>query len=219
MREYVKINTLFKRDLSNHGKIIEGEWACPEFGYLRHNEWQFTEKVGGTNVRVSVENVISHGLRLVFGGRRRRAQMPVTLLQALTNLFSFDKFSSTFPDDMDLTKVTLYGEGYGAKIQKGGGNYRPDQSFVLFDVLVGDWWLQRSDVEDVAAKMGLDVVPIVGSGSLLDAIEIVRSGKEESKWGPFTPEGLVLRPLVELKTRSGHRVIAKIKHRDFTGGK
>ena len=30
----------------------------------------------------------------------------------------------------------MYGEGYGAKIQKGGGNYRQDQDFVLFDVLL-----------------------------------------------------------------------------------
>ena len=38
-----------------------------------------------------------------------------------------------FPDGA----AVLYGEGYGAKIQKGGGNYRADQDFVLFDVRVG----------------------------------------------------------------------------------
>ena len=121
-----------------------------------------------------------------------------------------DTFNAIF-DDAD---VCLYGEGYGAKIQKGGGNYRQDQSFVLFDVKIGDWWLQREDVEDVASRMGLDIVPILCSGTLTDMVILASSGFP-SKWGDFPAEGIVARPATELKTRSGHRIITKIKHKDF----
>ena len=107
----------------------------------------------------------------------------------------------------------LYGEGYGTKIQS-GGNYRPDQDFVLFDVNVGGWWLQRPAIEDVAAKFAMDVVPVIGRGTLHDAITMARSGFN-SQWGNFLAEGIVARPVVELKTRNGSRIITKIKHRDF----
>ena len=108
----------------------------------------------------------------------------------------------------------LYGEGYGAGIQKVGVNYRPDKDFVLFDVRVGRWWLQRQDVEGIASMLGLDVVPVVGRSTLFDAIDIVREGIR-SAWGDFQAEGVVARPAVELARRDGSRIIAKIKCRDF----
>jgi hypothetical protein len=108
----------------------------------------------------------------------------------------------------------LYGEGYGARIQKGGGNYRPDQDFVLFDVKVGDWWLQRDAVEDVSGKLSLDIVPIIGRGTLVYMVELVEKGFQ-SQWGNFQAEGIVARPACELKARNGHRIITKIKTRDF----
>jgi len=111
-------------------------------------------------------------------------------------------------------EAVLYGEGYGAKIQKNGGNYRQDQDFILFDVRCGDWWLKRSDVEDVAEKLGIDVVPMIGQGTLFDAVNFAKQ-RFKSKWGDFEAEGIVARPAVELKTRGGQRLIAKIKCRDF----
>ena len=107
-----------------------------------------------------------------------------------------------------------HGEGYGAKIQKGGGNYRSDQDFVLFDVKVGDWWLQRHDIEDVASKLSLDLVPIIGVGTLYEMADMANEGFS-SRWGEFGAEGIVARPATELCTRAGHRIITKIKHKDF----
>lgn len=107
-----------------------------------------------------------------------------------------------------------YGEGYGAKIQKGGGNYRQDQDFVLFDVKIGDWWLERSSVEEIASALKLDIVPIIGTGTLYDMVKITRNGFN-SIWGNFKAEGIVARPEVELKSRNGNRIITKVKHKDF----
>jgi hypothetical protein len=164
--------------------------------------------VDGTNTRV----LINPNKVITFGGKTDDAQIPATLVTHLQTTFlpQIDKLADMFPDG-----ACLYGEGYGAKIQKGGGNYRPDQSFVLFDVLVGGWWLQRDAVLDVASKLNIEAVPLIGYGTLHDMVEWAKNGFT-STWGNFKAEGVVARPEVELKTRSGHRIITKIKHKDFT---
>ena len=215
MKEYHKIQTCFKRDEKTK-KIIFNDWTLPEFEYLKDNQWVFTEKVDGTNIRV-----MWNGESVVFGGKTDNASIPVPLLYELQKMFEGTAkkqlFKETFLSDKDgeeMTEVCLYGEGYGAKIQKGGGNYSAVPKFVLFDVKIGDWYLQREDVEDIAQKLGIDIVPIVGQGTLMEAIELVRKG-QKSQWGDFIAEGLVVRPAVELKTRRGGRLITKIKHKDF----
>lgn len=57
-----------------------------------------------------------------------------------------------------------------------------------FDVCVGPWWLQRGEVEDVAQKLGLDVVPVTGEGTLHDAVAMAKAGIR-STWGDFQAEG------------------------------
>lgn len=206
MIEYHKINSIYKRDLK--GNFLVKEWADSAFDYLQNNDWIFTEKVDGTNVRVGWDKELQ---RVSFGGRTDAAQMPVFLIDRLNELFPSSKFLELYGD----CSMTLFGEGYGAKIQKGGGNYHTDkQDFVLFDVLIQDYWLERNNVQDIADKLGLDTVPVVCDGTIHEAIEMCKKGFK-SLWGPFVAEGLVLRPMTELKTRRGHRIITKVKHQDF----
>ena len=147
-----------------------------------------------------------------IGGRTDNAQIPTFLYQKLGELFNDTKMASTF---LDADDVMLCGEGYGAKIQKGGGNYISDGvDFILFDVLIGDWWLRRKDVEGIAGTLGIKTVPVLGMGKLDDAVMGIKTGIT-STFGDFMAEGIVLRPTTELKTRSGHRIITKLKHRDF----
>lgn len=206
MKEYHKIQGLFKRDQKTH-KFIEGDWTLPEFEYLKDNEWMWTEKVDGTNIRVMWQNN-----ELEFRGRTDRAQMPPALAQALNDLFQ--------PKTEFLTRIfengdaCLYGEGYGAGIQK-GGKYRPNAGFVLFDIRIGDWWLKREDVEQISTDLGLDIVPIVSYNSITRMIEYVRAGIP-SKWGDFVSEGVVGVPRVPMLQRSAQRIITKIKTVDFS---
>ena len=209
MKQYHKINTIFKRDEKTK-HIIEGQYSLPEFEYLKDNRWVFTEKVDGTNIRV-----MWNGESVVFGGKTDDAQMPVFLLYKLQELFEGTQKRLLFKEKFGIESVCLYGEGYGAKIQKGGGNYNPNGvDFVLFDVKIGDWYLQREDVEDIAKHFDIKVVPIIGEGTLSEAIEKVRNGFN-SQWGNFLAEGIVARPKTELKSRNGDRIITKIKCRDF----
>ncbi|MGH8476764.1 MAG: RNA ligase family protein [Methylococcales bacterium] len=214
MREYHKINTIFKRDARGH--IIEGSYSLPEFEYLKDNQWVFTEKIDGTNIRVMWD-----GKAVSYGGKTDKAAIPAILLESLENLFGSEtvgkKFAEKFggPNAEPETSICLYGEGYGARIQKGGGNYIKDGvSFILFDVTIGNWWMKRDAVEEIAAYFAIRVVPIVGTGTLNDAIELTRKG-QKSQWGDFLSEGIVARPSVELRTRRGDRIITKIKREDF----
>lgn len=208
MSEYHKINTMFKRNMEGNKKIIEGEWAEQATEFLKNNDWTFTEKVDGTNIRVTWD-----GKDVIFGGKTDSAQIPNGVINCLNELFystpARKRLSDVFPDG----DVVLYGEGYGAKIQS-GGKYKDTQDFVLFDVRVGDMWLERHNVEDVAEKLKLDVVPVIGHGTLDEAIALVKNNLR-SKWGDFEAEGIVARPTVELRTRRGDRIITKIKAVDF----
>lgn len=207
MKKYHKIQSIFKRDEQTH-KFIVGKYSEPEFAYLKSNKWVFTEKIDGTNIRIYWDNLTEN---LAFGGRTDNAQVPTKLYSRLGEIFTAEKFSYLYPG----ISMTLYGEGYGAKIQKGGGNYIPSAvDFILFDVLIGDWWLKREDVEKIANNLDIKVVPIVDEGTLFDAINSIIAGLK-SQWGDFLAEGIVLRPKVELKDRAGRRVITKLKHKDF----
>lgn len=212
MTEYHKIHTIFKRDMSSKKKsLLVGQWAMPEFEYLANNEWVFTEKVDGTNIRIMLKDG-----KISFGGRTDEAQLPMQLVQVLNSKFLplEAELRDRFTKDGRTADVCFYGEGYGAKIQKIGGNYRSDQNFVLFDIRIGDWWLERGAVENIALDFGIDVVPIIGTGNLHDAIALVQNNLK-STWGDFEAEGIVARPKVELRARSGPRIITKIKGRDF----
>ena len=207
MKEYPKIQALFKRDEGTH-KFIEGEWTLPEFEYLKDNLWEATEKIDGTNIRVHWD---SESQELIFGGRTDAAQMPTFLLATLQELFPKQKFTELYPE----TSMTLYGEGYGARIQKGGGNYISSGcSFTLFDVLIGDWWLYRDNVEDIASMLRIECVPPIGVMTLTEAISLIMNGLP-SHYGNFEAEGMVLKPIVMLSNRKGERIVTKLKHKDF----
>lgn len=204
---YPKIYSPFQRHHEGplRNKLDIGVWLRPEFEALKDLHWEWTEKVDGTNVRV-----IWDGHKVRFGGRTDDAQMPIALLDVLTEMFPEELMENQFQSNPAI----LYGEGYGAKIQKGGGNYRPDPGFVLFDVMVGSWWLQRDSVEDVASALGIAEVPLIDRCTIGLAIDYVTEGLV-SRWGDFPAEGLVGKPPLGIMGRDGDRLMIKIKTKDF----
>ena len=211
MSEYGKIETLFERDEKTF-KVKVGQLKNRTYSLLKM--WHWTEKVDGTNIRC-----IWKDGTLTFGGKTDNASIPGDLVTWLYNHVTPERFRTAFPDrDGVSANVVVYGEGYGAGIQKGGGGYSPIKKFIMFDVLVdGKWWLAYENVCDVAAKMGLEVVPDFGQMTLEEATEFVRRGFK-SKCAIVNSkdaEGLVGRPLETLFDKKGHRLITKIKTKDF----
>ena len=211
MKEYPKIEAIFNRDTEGTKKLIPGSYRSETVEALRDLTWIWTEKIDGTNIRINWD-----GHKITFGGRTDNSQIPIELMNWLNDKFMNNETEELFEQKFGETEVTLYGEGYGRKIQKGGGNYIPDGvSFILFDVLINDFWMPRDSIEDIAKTFAIDVVPVVGVGFIEEAVEYVMS-KPNSKIGTAKMEGVVCRPIVELFDRTGHRIIVKIKVCDFT---
>lgn len=209
MSEYHKIETLYERDLTTH-QVKPGVLKNRAYSLLK--SWHWTEKVDGTNIRVMWDPAAKPGL--TFGGKSDNAQIHPNLIKWVYEHISTEKLAEIFPD----SKAVIYGEGYGAGIQKGGGDYSPEKKIIIFDVLVGDkWWLAHEDVCDVAQKLGLEVVPDFGDMTLEEATEFVRKGfKSRCAVNPNKDaEGLVGRPLEALFDKKGARLIVKLKTKDF----
>lgn len=209
MIEYNKIETLWKRDMDGTKKLLDGEFRNPTVEFLKDNIWQFTEKVDGTNISVCWD-----GHTVTFNGRTERAQIPTNLLDYLLATFKTSEVEQIFEEKFGETPVILFGEGYGPKIQKGGGLYRDDPSFILFDVFISGNYQPRESVEDIAKAFGIDVVPIIFEGTIQEGVDFVKTNPD-STMGTAKMEGLVGRPKVEMRDRCGKRVIVKIKWEDF----
>lgn len=230
MNTYHKIQTVFLRDPEKNFKgLLEGQFAKPEFEYLANARWVLDEKLDGTNIRI-----LWNGFNMEVRGKTDNAQLHTDLVRNIQALITPEKLAEQFgvlgtlegmsqtgPGEFTIEEkpleVCLYGEGVGPGIQKGGGGYGKDKKFVLFDVLIGNFWLQRADVEKIATALGCEVAPVIATCTLHEAVELVRQGFK-SQWGDFMAEGIIARPEVQLTNRFGERVITKLKHKDFHEG-
>ncbi len=211
MKEYHKIETLFVRDMEGTKKLIEGQYRDEVVEYLKDLPWVFTEKVDGTNIRV-----VWDGHCVVFYGRTDGAQIPSTLVNKLNSLFMGTANEQLFEQKFGATPVTIYGEGYGSNIQAGAGLYSKDADFIVFDVEVGNIFLERENVEEIAKAFNCKVVPIVITGTIQEAVALVKTApKSLIAQEPKEMEGVVGTPLVRIYDVQGNRIIVKVKVRDF----
>lgn len=209
MKEYHKIDTVFERDMNGTKKLIEGKFRDETVEYLATCEWVFTEKIDGTNIRIHWD-----GHKIEFGGRTDRSSIPTHLMNRLNDIFTNNTMEEMFEQMFGEKEVILFGEGYGSKIQKVGDKYRNDVDFILFDIMINDVYLSRLNVERIAKALGVDVVPIVLTGSIFEAVEFVKTNPD-STIGTAKMEGVVGRPKLEMIDRLGKRLIVKIKVCDF----
>lgn len=237
---YQKINTIFKRD-ENNIIMPHEEFSVPELNWLRNCKFDATEKIDGTSIRIEVVptlNVTAHRQEpfmfvVRYMGKTDNAQIPPHLLKHLEETYPEKNVLDALGLPKSITKewliekgyerledipmYTIYGEGYGVKIQKGGNYIKDGVGFIVFDVKVGDMYLLRDSMEDIAGKLGAPVVPYMGQFTIDEAIEFVKKGFKstiaENK--DYDAEGLVLKSPDGLCTRRGERIIFKVKTCDF----
>jgi len=226
---FPKIETLFKRgdDFKLLDPLVFKNPAHEIIG-----RWMVTEKIDGMNIRVGMEYwPAGDGDDLIsIAGRSDKAQLHPDLtkwIQAHIMPGSFrDLFQETTPPG---TEMVLFGEGYGAGIQK-GGHYSEEKKFMLFDVALRFpedtrvLWLPDDAVTSFASRLGIERAPILQVNADMPwIIQLVRGGfaslvsMEDHDAGPA--EGIVARPCVPLFDARGNRIIIKLKTKDFTGGK
>ena len=220
MKPYASIRNVFKRDPDNNYKtLLWGEWDNFMFEQLWNMKWVWTEKLDGTNIRIINEPDENGNPQFRIRGRSDNAQIPTPLQHNILHSVEYlidcvQCASGDTPIDFHAP-FTLYGEGLGPGIQK-GGRYGQVPKFVLFDVWQ-DCWCSRTTVQQVAKEFDLEYAKVVGEGDLMYMAEIVRGKNEEalrSAYGDFLMEGFVARPSVELMHRD-RRVITKCKVKDF----
>jgi len=191
-------------------KLIEGSFRNASIELLKDIQWEFTEKIDGTNIRI-----IWDGHKITFGGRTERAQLPTPLIEHLQDTFLNNEVEELFEQKFGESLVTLVGEGYGGKIQS-GSLYQAEQLFILFDIQHEKGFFSREAVDGIAKMLNIPSVPVVFTGTINEGIDYVKGNpnctvaKEEK-----VAEGLVGRPSVELTDNRGNRVIVKIKACDF----
>lgn len=207
--KYPKINSIWKRDTKNKNVIVPGEFSLPEFDAIKN--WLCTEKIDGTNIRITFDAGV-----IRFDGRTDNSQIPADLVNYLKDNFTSELLRSVFPGSAEGEPVTLFCEGYGAGIQKIGKYYSETQRVILFDVVVGQYWLKRVDVEDVAEKLKIPVVPIVPCVSLDSIVDEVSHGIP-SALGDVQAEGVVVRSQPQMLFRDTRTPIMwKLKTVDYT---
>jgi hypothetical protein len=166
------------------------------------------EKIHGTSAHLSWTN---KQLGFHSGGASHVEFVKLFDVEALTALL-LEKFGEI--------PVTIYGEAYGGTQQGMSKVYGPTLKFIVFDVKINDSWLAVPNAEDVVSKLNLEFVyytTLPTDVSALDSerdafsVQAVRNGMGNDK----PREGIVLRPVIELTTNNGERVIAKHKGEAF----
>ena len=214
MYKYPKIETLFKRD---ENFKVTNEIRLPEFENIK--KWLITEKIDGTNIRI----IYTPDDKLLIRGRTDKASIPTFLLEELQNMFTVEKVKAILDNPIEKG-LCLYGEGYGARIQKGGGNYNQYNSFRLFDIWIDDCWLEWDSVEDIGNQLGIKTAPVIMETDIETAVELVKSRQMKSEVAleenvMYTPaEGIVARAYPTMLFRRGNPIKWKLKVSDYKGG-
>ncbi len=173
---------------------------------LLFRECYALEKVHGTSAHVAWAE---RKLRFFSGGEKH---------ERFVKLFDQEVLAAAFVS-LGHPTVTIYGEAYGGKMQGMKATYGAELRFIVFDVKVGDVWLAVPDMNQVARGLKLEVVPWCRTPTDLASLDAVRDAPSSvatlSGCGHKPREGVVLRPLIEMTTNSGARVIAKHKGEAF----
>ncbi len=144
------------------------------------------------------------------------------------NFVGLFEHGKTGPGDLDMLQekfkgimsVVVYGEAYGGKIQRMSDTYGIELKFIAFDVKIDDLWLAVPQAENFVKDLGLEFVHYEKIEATMDEIDRMmklpsvqaeRNGCGNDK----QREGIVLRPLLELRKNNDSRIICKHKGEKF----
>ena len=177
---------------------------------MNFKECYALEKVHGTSAHIKWR-FESNEISYASGGEKHAK---------FIGLFDDGKLKTLFQEHFPDGDVILFGEAYGGKQQGMSETYGKELHFIVFDVKIGETWLNVPNSEDVTKKMGLEFVPYNKIITDLEVIDkerdsysqvAVRRGIKE----PKIREGVVLRPLEEMTKSNGNRIIVKHKRKEF----
>lgn len=175
------------------------------------------EKVHGTSAHLRFESDTIH---FFSGGEKRETFVSIFDQADLGRRFA--EIFHTPP-----TKVVVYGEAYGGKMQGMSGTYGTKARFIAFDVAINDKWLQVEHAKRLTESLGLEFVPfnlvdctpeaLNAERDIPSRIGVINAQRDGvTDYVPKPAEGIVVRPVIELDYPNGSRIIAKHKRSDFS---
>ena len=188
---------------------------------LLFRECYALEKIHGTAASVSYDPLQD---KVIFQSGGEKYNNFIALFDEEKLLEAFR--NSSAPKDK---RINIFGECYGASQQGMSNTYGKSLKFIAFDVQIGESWLDVPNGEKFANDFGLEYVPWAKTSTdlaALDAqrdapsVQAIRNGvsilnADGTITNPRKREGVVLRPLVEVRTNSGDRLMAKHKGAEF----
>lgn len=195
--------------------FIVGDYSNPEFGNIK--KWRIDEKIDGMNIRILFMQVSGQRAIPSIMGRTAVSQIPPNLLNYLQTLATWEIFDKIFRDPKSNSfEVCLFGEGYGSNIQATGKNYRKDPGFILFDILVDNWWFEKGEVEKISYLMGVPTAPNIGIMTEGEILEFVKS-KPMSLCSNTSQvmEGIIARSEPLMLFRNRNPIMWKLKCKEF----
>lgn len=167
-----------------------------------------SEKIDGTSVGIKWD-----GERISFVGHTDKSQFAPRYLDYLNKSFGTSEFESVIEEVFGDKPVTIYGEGISKDYNVHYGF--PDGNFIMYDIQnENGTYYNRESVKEIAQKLGL-LYPHEKLLTMKQAIESVKLCPQSRLNPEYKLEGWVLRPLVEMYTNNGSRIICKIKVKDF----
>ncbi len=177
---------------------------------LMFKECYVLEKIHGTSAHISW-NCKKGEIKFFSGGESH---------ERFISLFDQEFLKKQFSEIFFTSNAIVYGEAYGGKQQGMSNTYGKELKFIGFEVKVEELWLSVPNAENVCKSLNLefvDYVKIPTDLKSIDAerdkhsIQAIRNGMGEGK----IREGVILKPLIELTTNNGSRIIAKHKRDEF----
>lgn len=174
------------------------------------------EKIHGTSANISYYD---DALHFYQGG---------VTYELFTSLFDKEKLLEDFRK-LGVPELTIYGEAYGGSVHQMKATYGDKLKFVVFDSAYGKYGIgdgHRSfyDVgftKGLADGLGLEFVYHEIISTDLDSINAARArcseqAKRNGCGDDKISEGVVLRPIKEMRLWNGDRIIAKHKNELFS---
>lgn len=173
---------------------------------LLFRECYAMEKIHGTSAHVAWKE----GALRFFSGSCKQEDFKA--------LFDKNELASRF-SAISQAEVVVFGEAYGGRLQGMSKTYGPSLRFVAFEVKIGELWLDVPNAEGVVKSLGLDFVPYRKVSTDIAVLDAERDRLSEQAvklgMGERPREGIVLRPLIEVRLNNGERIIAKHKNEAF----
>ncbi len=177
---------------------------------LLFKECYVSEKIHGTSAHIRWQD---NQIHFFSGGEKH---------QKFSNLFNIPELKEKF-QALNIDKFVIYGEAYGGKQQGMRKTYGDDLKFIVFEVKIGDCWLDMYSADKFASALRFEFVWYTRTNTDIETLDIYRnqSSVQARRNSPVLfsvakSEGIVIRPIIEVTKNNGQRIIAKHKRADFS---